>query len=58
MVQGWQEVICDGEEAFDMRHHHFQQILDELQYRDVLDMNWRLVVDLEKVDMTLKRRVV
>lgn len=55
MVHEWQEVVYDGEEAYAMRHPHFQQTMKELEYRGLLDASWTWIVDFDTVDMAFTR---
>ena len=58
MVQAWQDVMQYGGGSYTVGHPHFQRIMEELCRRGLMDRNWTWNLDLERVNMALRRVVV
>ena len=55
LLQEWQELIFDGQEAFAMTHIQIHDILDELKERDLIDECWKWTMGFDEMDRDFTR---
>lgn len=58
ILQDWQGVIYSGGEQYSLEHPDFQELIEELIERDLLNADWRWTVNIEEVNMAFSRAVV